>query len=759
MKGNRIYTFLLLIGIFLIVSCNPNANNQIEPPTTEEVSALIENFSDELIKLSASYSQPNGTRKDFTAEELRISEAFIGYPANDTSVIVFDRSITQDESFSIAIGPDSYYTDKIWYQENGAIYLSKAVIALSSLYGYPISVGGVEYDYSKDSQLKSYSLTKASFDNSSTNWIKDFSGDRVSMEISSTMDPVVCSYSPDLSEGDTILFLTIEDKNVISAGIVGTADNSASFYTLPYSPTGYDPAKSGIKTYQCLVLEADGTQKGVCEITFDITYIHDGNNDGNTIIPDAPETLSSDLLMFSQALIASIRNESIPSGSLNSENLSDLINDDVFSDFGIPAAEVDSLVLFDKSFNKNDLIMIKLADSAEYEDVAWTISEDGYLLINRLALIINDALGYTARINSEIIDYAVYDRTGIQNIKPTELTFSINEGNSYNYNGNEFDITVGTPGTSVTFEYNSTINNEDIIFSAYSTDNSNEEYRIGKLSDTFVPIQEGADILEYTEYSFTSSNTVIMPNSNDIHAEYNLDFNVIPNKEYVAAEIMASFINGMNKDKIIAELQYSFNNIDWNALAEQLNFFQILGILSGSFDLSDLTLTQVSDGNILTFDTLSRVVANSKTENPDPEYITVDLSVNNNFSGFFDESSNIIILKDSNSQLTLSGTCSNGTEEHPTMGKVVTFSLSSYSFATPSDYVITITIDDKQYSLSFDSINGNMDGILYLDPKMNGSLEAQAIINDFAVPVSATNLAINGISIDFDTVLDIVGRT
>ena len=729
-----------ILAILVFSACSLDLNRG-EAPSVGEVQASLDSV---LLKLEESASNEAKDEKViYDSNSLGIYDPFIAFPSSSSSAMIAGLSIPEEEEIEIQLGPNTFYREKAWYSDGGKTYVAKGVLLFSSIFDYPLVLDGVEYDYSYQASDEEYLIASASFDRESgTEWINGSSSRRVSVTIGDTTNPVKCTFAPSVLDTDVVAFISVEDGKVSRMGVLSPLSGEIAIYPLPYEPTGYDPARSVTKTYSCAFFGPDAEEKGRAEFTFEVEYTREPSESDETVLPEIPSTISIDLYEFHQAL-ASYVGEGSASGEVSTNDLEAALSFDVYADFGTPSRSVDEITILEETFHSGDEIEVLLGD-AVYSDALWRTDASGHLLINKIALLLNEALNLTLRIDDEVVQCGVFDHSVKSDLEVSSVTFSTDEGNSYRINSSGVELNIGVAGTSVEIEYGN-MAEDAVIFSRFNVDGSKMSYGIAG-NKSFSPIPGKEDILSAEEYLIWSESSVFNDKSNDVSLSGIIRYEIMPDREYGASALFSSFIEGMNRDYIIKDVSDAIGRIDWMDVfskwfesSESLN----LGDLQkGVINMSDIEIKNNEGTSPFVFTRLVEMKSDGKGGAVD--YIDVEMEALKDFSSFFDEGADIVIQNGAKAGLRLKGTCS-GLVQHPPYGSVVEFSLEGYEFYTLDGTSLPFISNEIKREMEFSSLEGVMKGTFLINPRNTDPITIEALmeIDDLQAPESAENLSID----------------
>lgn len=735
----------LTIFVTLIFSACSLDLNKGEVPSVEEVQTSLDSV---LVKLEErATNEPRNEKVIYDSRILGIYDPFVIFPSSASSITIAGLSIPEEEEIEIQLGPNTFYKERAWYSSGNKTYVGKGVLLFSSIFGYPLVLDGVEYDYSYQASDEEYLLASVSFDRESeTEWINGSSSRRVSVTVEDTTNPVECTFAPSVLDTDIVTFISAEDGKVSQMGLLSPSSGEIAIYPLPYEPTGYDPARSVTKTYSCAFFAPDGEEKGRTDITFEVEYSKDSSVPEDTVFPELPSTLSIDLYEFYQALASYVSGDST-SEKVNTGELEDALSLGVYVDFGTPSRSVDEIIVLEETYSDGDTFTVRIGN-AEYSDAVWRTTTSGHLEINKIALLLNEALNLALRIDYEVVHCGVFDHSGKSDIEVSSVVFSPEEGNSYRINPSEIELNIGVAGTSVELAYDGMLE-DSVLFSRYNISGSGMSYRIGK-NLSFVPIAGDEDILSADEYSIWSEISVFNDKSNDVSLSGAFGYEIIPDREFGASALFSSFIEGMNEDYIIENVSAAIDRIDW------MDVFSKWSISSGNIDLgalqkgainmSDIEIKNSEGSSPFVFTHLVEMKSDGKGGAVD--YIDVEMEALEDFSSFFDDGVEIVISKGSKAGLRLKGEC-NGLVQHSQYGAVVEFSLEGYEFYTLDGATLSFISNGITREMEFSSLEGVMNGTFLIDPRNTDPITIVAImtIDELQAPVSAENLSIDGVGI------------
>ena len=737
---------LAILVTLVFSSCSPDLNKG-ETPSLEEVHSSLDSV---LLKLDAhATDEPKDEKVSYTSKSLGIYDPFIVFPSSASSAMIAGLSIPEEEEIEIQLGPNTFYKEKAWYSDGGKTYVAKGVLLFSSIFGYPLVLDGVEYDYSYKASDEEYLIASASFERETgTEWIDNRSSSRLSVTVEDTTNPVVCTFAPSVLDTDIVTFMAVEDGKVSQMGLLFPYSGSIDFYPLPYEPTGYDPERSTTKTFSCAFMNVYGEGKGRIDLTFEVKYSKGSSGTEDTFLPELPSTLGIDLYEFHQALVAYIR-EGNASGEVSTEGLEDELYLDVYADFGTPSQSVDEITVLEETYSDGDKFEVHLGRAA-YSDSIWRTNTSGHLEVNKIALLLNEALKLPLRVDGEVVQCGVFDHSGEGRLDVSSVTFSPVEGNSSRINSSKVELNIGVAGTNVAMTYDG-MADDAILFSRYNISGSGMNYRIGK-NLSFISMPGDADILSDRGYSIWSESSVFNNSSNDVSYSGTFTYEIIPDKEYGASALFSYFIDGMNKDSIINDVSAAIGRIDWMYVFSK--WFEIAGggidlgaLQRGVINMSGIEIKNNEGSSPFVFTRLVEMKSDGKGGSVD--YIDVEMEALEDFSSFFDEGVDIVIPKGAKAGLRLKGEC-NGLVQHSQYGSVVEFSLEGYEFYTLDGSPLSFISNGVTREMEFSSLEGVMKGTFLIDPRNTDpiTIVAHVAIDDLQAPESAENLSIAGVDIN-----------
>lgn len=739
---------IIPILIFTVLSCNFDASSPQEWPSADDVRTSLDSL---YLNLAQKVTDQGSAEKViYTSHALGIYEPFVTYPVSASSIRLFDSDIPENEDVDVQLGPNTFYTEKGWYSEGGKTYVSKALLFFSSLYGYPLEIDGANYDYSYTVPDETYMIASAAFgNNSGTEWIRSQSSYRISAVIEDTTNPIVCTFAPSVLDTDIVTFITLEDRSVTGMGFLAPTSGNISFYPLPYSPTGYDPAQSTIKTYSCIFSSFDGIKEGFSDITFDIEYEPAGGNEDVPVLPDAPDTIGIDLLEFHQNLLSAIRANSLTS-SMTTEDLEAILASDIYIDFGIPSLAVEEITVLENTYGNGDEFEVQLGEGS-YSGPVWSLTTQDHIEVNMIAILLSEALDLPLRIGNQVIECGVYDHSGEGDLAVDFVTFSPVDGNTFESTSSGADIRIGTAGTAVSISF-SGLEEDGVIFSRYNKNGEGWKYRIGEKTP-FSPVPAGGDIYSFDGISVRSENAIFNDSSNDVSLSGIAEFSISADKEYAASAFMSSFIESLNKENIISDVETAIGQIDWINVFEQWSEknggeFDLSSIVNGVIEMDDIAISNNEGSSPFVFTRLVKMDSDGAS-GPDVDYIDVEMEAIEDFSSFFDDGTDFIIPQGAKAGLRLLGVC-NGLTQHPTYAAVVEFVLEGYEFYT-LEAPLSVKSDETEYTMSFTSLSGDMSGAFYIDPRSTDPISFAGIISidDLSAPAASEGLSINNIAIGY----------
>lgn len=736
---------LAILVTLVFSACSPDLNKG-ESPSLEEVHSSLVSV---LLKLEErATNEAKNEKVTYSSQGLGIYDPFVIFPSSASSVTIAGSSIPEEEEIEIQLGPNTFYEERAWYSSGGKTYVSKGVLLFSSVFGYPLVLDGVEYDYSFKASDEEYMIASASFERETgTEWIDNRSSTRISVTIEDTTNPVVCTFAPSVLDTDIVTFLAVEDGKVIQMGLISPDSGSVDFHPLPYEPTGYDPARSTTKTFSCAFMNAYGEEKGRIGLTFEVEYSKSDSGTEDTFLPALPSTLGIDLYEFHQALVSYIR-EGNASGEVSTEDLEDELYLDVYADFGLPSGSIEKISILEETYHDGDEFEVKLGDAA-YADSLWRITSSGHLEVNKIALLLTEAFDLPLRIDGEVVHCGVFDHSRESGLEVSSVTLSPEEGNSCSVHSSEIELSIGVAGTNVAMTYDG-MADDAILFSRYNVSGSDMRYRIGK-NLSFVPIAGNADILSSEMYSIWSESSVFNDSSNDVSLSGIITYEIIPDEEYGASSLFSSFIEGMNKDYIIEDVSEAISRIDWMDVFSKWipgdGGIEFGDLLNGAINMSDIEITNNEGTSPFVFTRLVEMKSDGK--DGDVDYIDVEMEALEDVSSFFDEGVDIVIPEGARAGLRLKGEC-NGLIQHSQYGSVVDFSLEGYEFYTLDGFPLSFASNGVTREMEFSSLEGVMNGTFLIDPRNTDpiTIVAHVAIDDLQAPVSAENLSIDGVDIN-----------
>ena len=146
------------------------------------------------------------------------------------SVTLLGNEYTADSEFSISVGMNVFYKDKVFKVDNGKLLINKAMLVFSMLNGDTISINGIEYSgygIDKDSVIPGKPST-VTYDNQQLT----ADGDVYTVPLTDTVSQVF--YGVDgVTAGDYAFFITTKDDLVTGVSI-SMVNGQHGSYLLPY---------------------------------------------------------------------------------------------------------------------------------------------------------------------------------------------------------------------------------------------------------------------------------------------------------------------------------------------------------------------------------------------------------------------------------------------------------------------------------------------------------------------------------------------
>ena len=207
-----------------------------------------------------------------TIDSNKSKDAYIEFGNFDSvdSVTLLGNEYTADSEFSISVGMNVFYKDKVFKVDNGKLLINKAMLVFSMLNGDTISINGIEYSgygIDKDSVIPGKPTT-VTYDNQQLT----ADGDVYTVPLKDTVSQVF--YGVDgVTDGDYAFFITTKDDLVTGVSI-SMVNGQHGSYLLPYGQNinDYKDREGEILSKTLYIYNSSNELSKIIEANFKIAF-------------------------------------------------------------------------------------------------------------------------------------------------------------------------------------------------------------------------------------------------------------------------------------------------------------------------------------------------------------------------------------------------------------------------------------------------------------------------------------------------------